>query len=115
MAAAWTWPPSSSAFAETITTAAGLVVSGGRVVVAGLGPDPITVQPPTVFVLKEHSLLGSHGFTKATIEQLVDLAATDQLDLAPSVTHTFPLEQANEALEALHTKRDDPVRIVVKP
>ena len=30
-------------------------------------------------------------------------------------TLAHELEQANEALEALHTKRDDPVRIVVKP
>jgi 2-desacetyl-2-hydroxyethyl bacteriochlorophyllide A dehydrogenase len=101
--------------ADTITAAAAMVVSGGRVVVAGLGPEPITVQPPTVFVRKEISLLGSYGFTKATIEQLIDLASTGQLDLAPSITHIFPLEQAHDALEALHNKHGDPVRIVITP
>jgi alcohol dehydrogenase, propanol-preferring len=100
---------------DTITAAAAMVVSGGRVVIAGLGPEPITVQPPTVFVRKEISLLGSYGFTKATIEQLIKLAATGQLDLASSVTHTFSLEQAHDALEALHNKHDDPVRIVITP
>jgi 2-desacetyl-2-hydroxyethyl bacteriochlorophyllide A dehydrogenase len=101
--------------ATTIAAAAQSVVSGGRVIVAGLGPEPITVQPPTVFVRKEISLLGSYGFTKANIERLVELTATGQLDLAPSVTHTFPLDNAQDALEALDTKLDNPVRIVVRP
>jgi len=100
---------------DTIAAAAQMVKSGGRVVVAGLGPEPITVQPPTVFVRKEIALLGTYGFTKSAVEQLVELVATGQLDLAPSVTHMFSLEQAHEAVEALDNKSGDPVRIVVRP
>jgi len=89
--------------------------SGGRVVVAGLGPDPITVLPPTLFVRKELALLGSYGFTRRTIEQLVELVATGKLDLSSSITDTFPLEQVNEGLKVLHEKIGNPIRVVITP
>ncbi|MCA1730882.1 MAG: hypothetical protein LC751_16230 [Actinobacteria bacterium] len=81
--------------------------------VAGLGPDPINIVPPTVFVRDGISLLGSYGFTKRDIEQLVDLTATGRLDLESSVTHTFPLDEVNTALKYLHEKIENPIRVAV--
>lgn len=98
---------------ETIGQAVESVISGGRVVVVGLGPDPITILPPTIFVRKQLSLLGSYGFTKRTIEQLVELVSAGRLQLEESITHTFPIDQVNEALDTLHEKRGNPVRVVV--
>lgn len=98
---------------QTIAQAVESVVPGGRVVVAGLGADPITIQPPTVFVRKQISFLGSYGFTKRNIEQLLELAAAGRLSLESSITHTFPLEEVNTALKYLHEKIEDPIRVAV--
>jgi propanol-preferring alcohol dehydrogenase len=98
---------------ETISQCVESVVRGGRVVVAGLGPDPINIVPPTVFVRDGISLLGSYGFTKRDIEQLVDLTATGRLDLESSITHTFPLDEVNTALKYLHEKIENPIRVAV--
>lgn len=98
---------------ETIAQAVESVVPGGRVVVAGLGPDPISILPPTDFVRHQISLLGSYAFTKRNIEQLVDLAASGRLNLEESITHTFPLVEVNTALEYLHKKIENPIRIAV--
>jgi alcohol dehydrogenase, propanol-preferring len=98
---------------ETISQGVEAVAMGGRVVVVGLGPDPIETVPPTEFVRKQVSLLGSYAFTKRNIEQLVDLTAAGQLNLEESITHTFPLKEVNTALEYLHEKIENPIRIAV--
>lgn len=98
---------------ETIAQAVESVVPGGRVVVAGLGPDPISILPPTDFVRHQISLLGSYAFTKRNIEQLVNLVASGRLNLVESITHTFPLEEVNTALEYLHEKIENPIRVAV--
>lgn len=98
---------------ETIAQCVESVVMGGRVVVVGLGPDPISIVPPTVFVREQISLLGSYGFTKRGIEQLLDLTASGKLDLEASITHTFPLDEVNTALRYLHEKIENPIRVAV--
>lgn len=98
---------------ETISQCVESVVPGGRVVVVGLGPDPINIVPPTIFVRDQVSLLGSYAFTKRTIERLVQLAAAGRLDLEASITHTFPLSEVNTALEYLHEKIENPIRVAV--
>ncbi|MGY1782023.1 zinc-dependent alcohol dehydrogenase [Geodermatophilus sp. SYSU D01036] len=88
---------------------------GGRAVVAGLGADPITVLPPTVFVRRQLQLLGSYGGTLATLQRVLQLLATGRLDLSGSITHTFALADADEALRTLHERSGDPQRVVVTP
>jgi D-arabinose 1-dehydrogenase-like Zn-dependent alcohol dehydrogenase len=99
----------------SIAQAVEAVRTGGRAVVAGLGAEPITVQPPVQFVRREVSLLGSYAFTVGEIATLAGLAASGRLDLSASVSLTLPLEEVNQALERLHRKEGDPVRIVVRP
>ncbi|MCF8034081.1 MAG: zinc-binding dehydrogenase [Desulfarculaceae bacterium] len=99
----------------TIAQAVDCLRVGGRAAVAGLGPDPITLPPPTTFVRRENSLLGSYGFTTSEIGTLVDLVASGKLDLSGSISLTLPLTQVNQAMDMLHQKTGDPVRIVVEP
>jgi propanol-preferring alcohol dehydrogenase len=97
----------------TIAQAVESVVPGGRVVVCGLGAEPITILPPTVFVRKQIAFLGSYGFTKRNIAELLELASAGRLQLERSITHTFPLEEVNVALKYLHEKIEDPIRVAV--
>ena len=59
---------------ETTSQCVESVAMNGRVVLVGLGPDPIETVPPTEFVRKQVSLLGSYAFTKRSIEQRGGLA-----------------------------------------
>lgn len=86
---------------------------GGRAVIVGLGADPITVLPPTVFVRKQLQLFGSYGGTIGTLRRVLQLVSTGRLDLSRSITHTFGLLEADAALRTLHEKTGDPQRIVV--
>lgn len=99
----------------SISQAVDSVRIGGRAVVAGLGAEPITVSPPVKFVRQETALLGSYGFTVSETAELVGLVATGRLDIADSVSARFPLADINQALDSLHQKTNDPVRIVIEP
>ncbi len=99
----------------TIAQAVECLRIGGRAVIAGLGADPITVLPPTVFVRRQLQLLGSYGASIATLRRVLQLVAADRLDLSSSITHVFALEDADEALRTLHQKTGDPQRVVVAP
>jgi 2-desacetyl-2-hydroxyethyl bacteriochlorophyllide A dehydrogenase len=99
----------------TIAQAVECLRTGGRAVVAGLGADPITVLPPTSFVRRQLQLLGSYGGTLVTLHRVLQLLATGRLDLSGSITHTFPLGDADAALRTLHEKSGDPQRVVVLP
>lgn len=100
---------------STISQAVEVLATGGRAVIVGLGPDPVLGPPPTVFVRKEASIIASYASGRTTAERLVALAASGALDLARSISHVFPLHQADEALRVLHTKDGDPLRVVVRP
>jgi len=86
---------------------------GGRAVIVGLGGDPITVLPPTVFVRRQLQLLGSYGGTLTTLRRVLQLVATGRLDLSRSITHRFGLDDADEALRTLHQKIGNPQRVVI--
>lgn len=99
--------------AETIAQAVESTAVGGRVVVSGIGSEPITTVPPAVLVRRELSLMGSYAFTKQTIERLMDLIASGKLSLDASVTHTFSLDEVNEGLDVLQKKIGNPTRVVI--
>lgn len=99
----------------TIAQAVQCLRVGGRAVVAGLGPEPITTLPPTQFVRTEAAILGSYGFTVREIATLVDLVARGRLDLSGSITKVLPLSDINAALHELYQKFSDIIRLVIKP
>jgi 2-desacetyl-2-hydroxyethyl bacteriochlorophyllide A dehydrogenase len=101
--------------ADSIAQAVASLAIGGRAVIAGLGAEPIAVQPPTVFVRRELQILSSYGFTISTVRRVLALVEAGLLNLEDSITHTFPLDEADRALRTLHEKLGDPQRVVVVP
>jgi len=99
---------------ETIDQAIRCVRIGGRTVVVGLGPEAISLLPPTVFVRYELSLLGSYGSTTLEIQRVIDLVASGKLNLSNSITERFPMEEVNKGLDHLHKKIGNPIRIVIE-
>ncbi|GAA4691918.1 zinc-binding dehydrogenase [Pseudonocardia yuanmonensis] len=100
---------------DSIAAAAELLRPGGRLVVCGIGPESIVLPPPTVFVRRELQVLGSYAFTTASIRAVLGLITAGRLDLSRSITHRFPLEEADKALQTLHQKLGEPQRVVVLP
>ena len=98
---------------QTIDLAVRVLKTGGRAVVVGLGSQNMTTLPPTEFVRRELTLLGSYAFTTREIEELIQLVQKGKLDLSSSISKRIPLEEINQGLEELHQKTGYPIRIVV--
>jgi hypothetical protein len=49
------------------------------------------------------------------VTQLIGLASTGRLDLAPSITARIPLAEAADAVSRLEKKIGDPIRFVLTP
>lgn len=99
---------------ETIEQAIKCIRVGGRVVVVGLGPEEISLPPPTNFVRTELSLFGSYGSTTKEIQTVISLIGNRILDLSTSITERFPLKEVNRGLEHLYKRIGDPIRIVIQ-
>jgi threonine dehydrogenase-like Zn-dependent dehydrogenase len=88
---------------------------GGRCVLVGVAGERIELGPSILFAVRRSRLLGSYGYRREHLETLVRLTASGRLDLSGSISERLPLEQAADGVEALATKRGNPVRIVLVP
>jgi S-(hydroxymethyl)glutathione dehydrogenase/alcohol dehydrogenase len=90
---------------QTVQQALSLTRKGGTVVLTGLSrTDAMAAVPLFLFVMQEKKLVGSlygSGQPLHDIKRLLELYGEGQLKLDELVTRTYPLNQVNEALDAL--------------
>ncbi len=75
---------------------------GGKAVLVGLPSEPVTLDLVPDIVFREATVFGVHGrrmFETWTIMQ--NLIAEKRVDLAPMVSHEFPLERFGDAISLL--------------
>ncbi|MFC8720803.1 zinc-binding dehydrogenase [Kitasatospora sp. NPDC057198] len=89
--------------------------AGGRLVLVGLTDQPLTVANSIRFSYLQQQILGHYGSAEEAVPQLIALAAGGRLDFSRSVSEVLPLERAAEAVERLHTKQGNPIRLILKP
>ncbi|MEU2621451.1 zinc-binding dehydrogenase [Streptomyces sp. NPDC007157] len=95
--------------------AATVLARGGVLVLAGLTPKPLTITDSTQFSFRRNQVRGHYGSGPQYVEQLIRLASTGRLDLAPSITAHIPLAEAADAVARLERKEGDPIRLVLIP
>lgn len=97
--------------AETMANSVAMLRRRGRLVFVGYGEDRFSLNPLHL-VLKELQVRGSLGNTRAELRETVQLAADGAL--RSIISRRLPLEDVNDALEAL--RRGEVVgRIVLEP
>lgn len=87
----------------------------GRLVMVGMSMEPTQLGPGVLFSLQSQTLLGHLGYSKEHLGQLVRLVETERLDLSDSISDVVSLDDINDAVDRLASKRDNPIRIVVRP
>jgi D-arabinose 1-dehydrogenase-like Zn-dependent alcohol dehydrogenase len=88
---------------------------GGRLVLVGLTPEPLTVSDSIGLSFRGKQILGSYGGGAEAVEQLITLARYGRLDLARSISDTLPLADAAEAVARLTAKTGNPIRLILRP
>jgi threonine dehydrogenase-like Zn-dependent dehydrogenase len=87
----------------------------GRLVLVGLTDQPLVVDDGTVFSYLQQKILGHYGSVPEHVEQLVALTRFGRLDISRSVSDIVPLADAAEAVDRLHRKEGNPIRLILKP
>ncbi|MDI3548798.1 MAG: L-iditol 2-dehydrogenase [Halanaerobiales bacterium] len=87
---------------------------GGKVVIIGLAPaDTINYNFVDVSA-KELDVLGIFRYANV-YKRSIDLVSKGEIDLKSMVTHSFTLDQVQEALEFADKNKDKAIKVVVRP
>jgi len=111
LAAAFDFSGTAAARAQALAN----VAVGGRLVLVGLSGDAITIPNGDELLYTRRAVLGHFGYDEHHLAQLIRLAKLGRLDLSASITRTYPLAEAAQAVHDLEHKVGDPVRLVLIP
>jgi L-iditol 2-dehydrogenase len=88
------------------------VKRGGTAVWVGTADDAYTI--PAVDVIRRALTVRGIFRYRHTYPPAIDLIATGQAEVARLITHRFPLDRLQEAMETAHTGRDGAVKVIVE-
>ncbi len=98
---------------ELVSQAVDLVKRRGRIVlVAILTEAPLNLWAYNI-IGQEKQIIGSNMSTHMDVQQAIELAATGQVDVEGSVTHTLPLTAAQRGMEMAQTKDDEAIKVIL--
>ena len=86
--------------------------TGGRAVFVGYSADAMTLNAGRV-MFRELEVVGSLGCRPVDYPRVIEMVRQGRIQLTPPVTHRFPLEQIEAALQTLRS--GDAIRVVVTP
>ncbi|MGC8890142.1 MAG: NAD(P)-dependent alcohol dehydrogenase [bacterium] len=87
---------------------------GGKIVFIGLASEDYIGLNINEITSKELDLLGIFRYANV-YKKAIDLVAKGKIDLKTLVTHHFPLEQTQEALEFADKNKDKCIKVIVNP
>jgi threonine 3-dehydrogenase len=87
-----------------------MLAPGGRMSLLGLPPGPVSLDLTDQVIFKEARLIGVTGRELfRTWQQTTTLLATGMVDVAPVITHRFPLREFGEAFQVMASGRSGKV------
>jgi L-iditol 2-dehydrogenase len=89
------------------------VAKGGRISMVGLPGEAIAL-PVRRLVLDEIELVGCRA-NPNTLEQALSMIRAKRLDIAGLITHSMPLSEFAKALDTFVHRRDNSLKVVLKP
>lgn len=88
---------------------------GGRIVLVGIGRQPLKFQIPFILIERMISVLGSYGSDRRAIPELIELYLKGKINLSHSITSHHTLEELNQCLEDLDERKGNPIRFIIQP
>lgn len=98
---------------QILDTALPAVRPGGRAVRVALEHSPLEITDPVSWVRTELALIGSYGFTRAEVSEVLGFIADGRLRLDESVSHRVQLGDVGRVLEEMGAGAAGYRRVVV--
>lgn len=95
-----------------VSDAIGATVRGGRVILFGVHPDAAPAFDINSIVLKDLTIFGALS-DRIGWEEVISLVTSGRLQLAPLITHRFPLHRAPEAYDLVRRSGDSVMKAVL--
>ena len=99
---------------KTVEQAISIVRGGGKITIIGLLEDMMTLNIYEV-IDKEIEIRGAYGYTSEDFQQAINLLATKKVSIKPFITHVLPLQDINKGFEILTGKKENVIKVVLKP
>jgi (R,R)-butanediol dehydrogenase / meso-butanediol dehydrogenase / diacetyl reductase len=100
--------------AQAAALALDLVAPLGRVVIVGIAPEPLPLEPLSL-VFKEVDVRGSFIYGRADFQRAIDLLATGAIPAAALIDDVVGLDRAEETFQALVAPGNDRVKVLLEP
>lgn len=96
----------------TLVQALQSLKKGGQAAVIGLFEEDSVNLPANIFVQNEIGLVGSQGYCW-DFNTSIELVENGRIDLAPLITHHFPLSETQEAFDLLANPASEAIKIAI--
>lgn len=98
---------------EMVNAALAIARRGGRVAAVGIPTEGVTINLQRV-VLDEVELVGSRA-SAGEMRRVLPLVEQGRVRVAELITHRFPLEQYQEAIDTFNDRASGAIKIIVNP
>ena len=103
----------SAGTVDSIGQAVAMTRKGGRVSFTGVPLEPVSL-PMQKIVLEEIDLFGVRA-NPGAMDEAIALVEAGRIRAEAVITHRFPLERYDEALETFATRKDGALKVLVQP
>ncbi|VVB62125.1 L-threonine 3-dehydrogenase [uncultured archaeon] len=98
----------------TVQQALSIVRCGGCVTLIGMFEDKMELNMLNIAV-KEIMIQGSYGYTSDDFKQALKLIASGKVKVKQLITHVLPLDDITKGFELLAEKKENVIKVVLKP
>lgn len=98
----------------TIQMTTKIAKRGGKVVFIGLSAKDMVDYNVVEVSSKELDVLGIFRYANV-YRKAIDMVSAGKIDLKSMITHHFPLERTQEALDLADTKKNEAIKVIVNP
>ena len=99
----------------SINEAIRLVIKGGRVVMLGVAPDTVVEEIPFKYTTANEITIYGSKANPNTGRKYIELLKNKRIYVKDLVTHTFPLERMEEAIDTFVHRKDGVMKVVIYP
>jgi len=98
----------------TLQQGLSLIKKGKTITLIGMREKTMQLRTLDI-VVKEARIQGDYGYTKMDFKSAVKLAGLRKFKLKPLITHQFPVEQIADGFKVLAERKDEAIKVIVKP